>query len=739
MLSSLGAWLDLKGYWDEDAPTNLESWRHIATMGRDHFVRIVTRGYLWPFGHKAVFTEITERKFLERPPLGYREARLFTRSLLSCGNGSGCFPLPADNAGSKLVEQLRRCFPFGRVEILTQITPFLENGSDGAFWPAVGGKDYNFHLRVSDRQGRSAEFLAPLAFIPALSPNTTLTTIADEFNRKPENGKPERNTYDFKGQALAFVPATAGQSGACEVKTLTVSAVHAGILPIMGDTDPKRLFNPSMAYVDAGKLTFTQTEIVLPVLRQLGGAGEAKLFTYAQAYADEGFGGNNKGELFFKADAAFDLAFGKDNKPDKIGALATPNMKIGGISRIIGPVGINEAVDNPLEKIKTGIFDPASYFSDALEAKLLGGIKLKDILPLPLTDFSAAPQWVTKQEGQDTLYSLQWNTSLQGNGIFNPASSGGCRLDLIIENRIKSDGKNSSQSSQITATLQNFGISLAGVLTIKFKKFSYQVVPGSKPIIHLELDGDGMEFAREGALAFISAITTDDKLGLAHFSDPPYVRVDSNGITAGYSLPIPSIAVGAFALQNLALSAGITLPFTGDPMRARFALSERHAPFMVTVSLFAGEGFVALTVGPDGVDILEVSLGFGASIQLNLGVASGGVSVMGGIYIKYGLAEGGTSKSAVLSGYVRISGAMEVLGLICISVNYELSLSYETTSKVAWGEVSASIKVEVAFFSKSVTLHIRRELAGGSEDLSFMKMMPPQDWDSYQAAFAKEL
>ncbi|WGZ94420.1 MAG: hypothetical protein QJT81_00070 [Candidatus Thiothrix putei] len=740
MLSSMGAWLDLKGAWKEGS---LELWRHIATLGRDHFVRAVYKGYLFPFGHRAVYEEITERKFINRPPMGYREARLVKRYFITVREKERVFPLPADNAGAGLAEQLRRCFPFERVEILTQVTSLLDNpnpvppseddpdymgGSKKAFWPKVNKRDYKFNLRAVDRDGNSVEFMAPLAFVVEQVDAATFDKLIAQKSK---------STYDFMNQLLAFVPNNAErkQSVACEVNSITLAAIRSNVLKITGDADAKRPLNPSMAYVDgSGKLAFTPASVVLPVLRQLGGAGEAKLFTYAQAYADAGFGGNNKGELFFKADATFDLAFGKDNKPDKIGALATPNIKVGGISRWIGAFGINEShPTDPLEDIKKGSFNPASYFSNALQAKLLGGIRLNGILSV--TDFAAAPQWVTKQDGQDTIYSLQWKTAppfLIANDIFIPGND--CRLNLMVENRVKSDGKN---SSQMTAELQNFAISLAKVLTIKFRKFSYKVVPGSKPIIHLELDGDGMEFAKDGALAFISAI--QDKLGLAHFSDPPYVRVDSNGITAGYSLPIPSIAIGAFALQNLALSAGITLPFTGDPMRARFALSERHAPFMVTVSLFAGEGFVALTVGPDGVDILEVSLGFGASIQLNLGVASGGVSVMGGIYIKYGFAEGADTKSAVLSGYVRISGAMEVLGLICISVNYELSLSYETSSKVAWGEVSASIKVEVAFFSKSVTLHIRRELAGGSKDLSFAEVMPPQDWDSYQTAFAKEL
>ena len=41
----------------------LEQWRHIATLGRDHYVRVVYAGYLMPFGHRASLIKVTERKF----------------------------------------------------------------------------------------------------------------------------------------------------------------------------------------------------------------------------------------------------------------------------------------------------------------------------------------------------------------------------------------------------------------------------------------------------------------------------------------------------------------------------------------------------------------------------------------------------------------------------------------------------------------------------------------------------
>jgi hypothetical protein len=42
---------------------DLSEWVHVATQARDHYVRIVYEGRLYPFGHRAALIKITERKF----------------------------------------------------------------------------------------------------------------------------------------------------------------------------------------------------------------------------------------------------------------------------------------------------------------------------------------------------------------------------------------------------------------------------------------------------------------------------------------------------------------------------------------------------------------------------------------------------------------------------------------------------------------------------------------------------
>ena len=45
-----------------NAPVDVSSWWHRASIGRDSYVRVVNIGYLFPFGHRAVRITITDRE-----------------------------------------------------------------------------------------------------------------------------------------------------------------------------------------------------------------------------------------------------------------------------------------------------------------------------------------------------------------------------------------------------------------------------------------------------------------------------------------------------------------------------------------------------------------------------------------------------------------------------------------------------------------------------------------------------
>ena len=280
----------------------------------------------------------------------------------------------------------------------------------------------------------------------------------------------------------------------------------------------------------------------------------------------------------------------------------------------------------------------------------------------------------------------------------------------------------------------------ATFLILHFDKLEFSIEPGKKPDVNVVFrPGNGIEFA--GPLTFVN--TLRDIIPFDGFSDPPYLDVTAEGIKAGFDLGIPSLGVGIMSLENIALGAHFSVPFVDESLEVGFNFCTRENPFRLTVMLFGGGGFFGITLTPDGVRILEASFEFGAAISINLGVASGGVSIMAGIYFKLEMVDGNTD--ATLSGYFRLRGEVDVLGLISASIELYLELTYETATGKAVGRATLTIEIEIFFLSFSVEISCEKKFAGANGDPTFVDQMglpagaPPgavRPWDLYCRAFA---
>jgi hypothetical protein len=300
---------------------------------------------------------------------------------------------------------------------------------------------------------------------------------------------------------------------------------------------------------------------------------------------------------------------------------------------------------------------------------------------------------------------------------------------LVLDARTVTPLDGSEPTSAVRGELRDFTMSFLGVVKVRMGLLRFITLPGRKP----DVTAEGFDVQFMGPLQFIN--TLRDIFPADGFSDPPAIQVTPEGISAGYSLGLPSVGVGMFALQNLSLSASLSVPFIGKPAGVRFSVSERHNPFLVTVTLFGGGGFFSLAVSASGVDEIEAAIEFGGNISLNLGVASGGVHIMAGVY--FGL----TGKIATLTGYLRCGGYLSVLGLISISIEFYLAFTYSDTAgggSEVWGQASVAVSVKVVCFSKSVTLSIERRFAGSSGDPTLDQVVEPADWEDYCLAFATE-
>ncbi|HEU4886634.1 MAG TPA: hypothetical protein VFV49_02025, partial [Thermoanaerobaculia bacterium] len=284
---------------------------------------------------------------------------------------------------------------------------------------------------------------------------------------------------------------------------------------------------------------------------------------------------------------------------------------------------------------------------------------------------------------------------------------------VAVEAKVKKNGESAPKIS-VVCSLKSFDLVLiapASFIELNFEKIEFRVDSAAKMDVDVKLTD--IKFV--GPLSFVE--TLRDLIPLDGFSDPPFLDITPQGIDAGFTLALPNVSIGVFNLSNLSIGAGFTVPFIGQPVSVRFMFCSREQPFNLTVTLFGGGGFFGITLDPSGIQILEASFEFGASISIDFGVASGGVYVMAGIYFRM------EQDACSLTGYFRLGGHVSVLGLITASLELYLELRYEFESGKCVGMAKLTIEVEVLCFSTSVTITCEKKFAGSNGDPSFRDLM----------------
>ncbi len=342
--------------------------------------------------------------------------------------------------------------------------------------------------------------------------------------------------------------------------------------------------------------------------------------------------------------------------------------------------------------------------------------------------------------------NLEWRTPLANvpstDPIFEPDASGGGLL-LGVEVRGKATATKPA-GVDLLCSLEKFNINLiapANFIQLRFEKLQFRIANNKKP--DLDVVFGGITFV--GPLSFVEKLK--EIIPLDGFSDPPNLDITPEGIAANFSLPIPAVAVGVFSLENISVGAGFKVPFIGaNPLSVSFFFCTREAPFTLTVCMLGGGGFFGIELTTNGVHLIEAALEFGASLSIDLGVASGGVSIMAGIYFKW---EDGAVE---LTGYLRIRGEVDVLGLIRASIELYLEFQYLAVPGKAgkvWGRATIEIEVEIFFLSFTVSATAEKRFSGSNEDPTFADVMGPCDpllepacdptyspWNEYVEAYA---
>jgi hypothetical protein len=484
------------------------------------------------------------------------------------------------------------------------------------------------------------------------------------------------------------------------------------------------------------------TVLNVPALQKLLGRSDGYEMTYPQVSTPAEF--DNAGGVYLWAKGVKTLGFGGgpgDSKTDSLGGLASPELKIVGLSSITGLVSGSStlAIADAVADAANNVFDPEGFFGDA-DAKLLGGIKLGSIVDAAgALGIGAAPKFLSTQMGDDTVTTFDWETDVKADpkNIFIPDADRASGSRLEMRGKVVTPTAPRTPTREAFAVLDNFKLNLFGCIVLWFDKLSFDSKPGQKPDVTVQLHQGEDAVVFGGPLEFVNEIRKF--IPSNGFSDPPALTVTPSGICAGYSLGLPTIAVGIFSLSNVSLGAGFNLPFDNRPISVRFNFSERQRPFSLVVSLLGGGGFFAIALGSSGVEEIEAALEFGAAVAINLGVASGSVEIKAGIYFHW--KDDGTKSKVEIAGYVRLHGELTVLCLISASLTFNLQIGYQKigTQSMVFGEAELIVEIEVLFLSADVAVRCRREFAGGQADPKFIDLIPNASvWADYCDAFAPE-
>ena len=694
-LSTLGATLGAHAAWPNAPDGTLVGWRHRSAFGRDHFIKTMHRGRLWPYGHRATLIQISQRTFTQDG----QPAILKTKNWIVLKDHVMTYT--AD-------DRFGRQLPYTSVEILTRITSeidFDNPNTPNAFWPLVSGtqNDFPFRVRATDRSNNTSELNQALGFAAEDPSNWDFTRANIEAVKARvqhvshvfAEAAPPRSQVALAGQKVAFInEVTPGDA------TLEVAHLMFDTTPLPAVLDPSVVANAIAPFrpilQQAGVLHSAVKQVVQGMSTA---ANPALIVNYCENYLDQQLHETaNDAQIFLQKiqgtpSAGLDFL---QQGADKVGGIVAPQLDFSGFSQTLG------VMSGPLDGYlkQAAQFDPAKFLGGA---KLLGIISLSEILQLfnVLDDLKAIPQLKTlAQNATEIVSGFQWETKkLKAAGPFKPLAD--CRLAIDVRVAAHLVGA-PSVSTTVDGTLEKFAIEILDVIRVEFESLKFHTKVGERPT--LEPKVKGVSFL--GDLSFLSEL---QKLLDSANLPGPFIDVDLSAITAGFRLGLPSIGFGIFSLQNLMFAADLQLHFGGDPFQFDFAFCDADHPFLVSVGIFGGGGHFKMGLTPRGVTYLEAALEFGGCVELALGVASGGVYILAGIYYRYDAQQG-----ARLTAFVRAGGSLDVLGLITISVEFYLGLSADFRPDAIYlvGDASLTVTVSVLFFSADVTLSIHREFKG---------------------------
>jgi hypothetical protein len=303
--------------------------------------------------------------------------------------------------------------------------------------------------------------------------------------------------------------------------------------------------------------------------------------------------------------------------------------------------------------------------------------------------------------------SYEWDTAVGAfpdgaEAIFKPRETGGKRLTInaLVEADLLGG---SAPTASIKGVLDPFQIllfgSAASILTLNFKALTFSAGAGSPASMDVQFDN--VELGSD--LAFVKLLQKwlSPKKGV-------FVRPAATGLglEVGYAFPATKINIGPMALQNIGFIISAVLPFDNRPAQFIFKLSEPRNPFLLSVGIYGGGGYVGVSARPDGLEYFEASFEYGLVTAFNFGPASGQGRITAGVYLRL------SGSGVTLSGFFNASGAADIAGLITISAAFRVELGYDSGTGSAYGDATFEVDFTIAIVSYGFSVEVGYRQAG---------------------------
>lgn len=727
-----GAWIAFPIYdLDESKKLDVSEWAHVAAQGRDHYVRIVYEGRLADTGHRASLVKVTERRFEkgDAGPVAWLRQYFYV-----------VVKEPERRYAADGSTPRGREMPLRTITLTTKVTPHIDYPyekprviTDRSFWVQVNGADFRFTGTMRGADGQVGDFSKAMIFVP--DSENELSTVRAEMASLVGR---QRLRASVPGQRIAFADPDANGHN-------TVFVTEGFMLGDRIDPDhpPKDVAGYRAALFEP---TLLAADVHIPAAEALTGSSAATSIALDKDFVDDGFGaaGNATG-VFAAVKKLVDNGLGPATVQDAVSAAAftaaraggvtTPSLDITTLTRAQGPLG------GAVAEAKANVFNAAKVFP-AGAAQLFGAFDLAKLLPTDgLTVDGNAPKMTVNRVGDEVVTRLDWSSSIDEDQNFGLVRFVQKPTTLTVEVTITAKPASPADppKTSVKGDLTPFDIVFLESLEVRFKHFHFESVTGVKPTAVVDLD-DGIPVKFIGDLAFVEELRSLIPPGV--FGPGVSVDLIDNpvGLRAGLAIGLPPAQVGVFGLKNISFSAGLTLPFIKGKPIVELGFASRDAMFQLSVLIFGGGGFFHVELDTDGMRMLEAAFEFGATAALDIGVASGEVHIMAGIYFamqKKQIPGNGEELAAVLSGYLRCGGSLSVLGLVRISVEFYLCFIYYSEPEKAKGRATLTVEVEVACFSKSVELTVEKSFGGKGSDPNFLDQFETSAlWAEYAEAFA---